>query len=303
MSRAAPNLESLPQELFDNVLSHLVYRYESIRDYTWVEGTRLRAIRLTSRRLRELSDSIFFHAAISVREVDLTTASLHNLRVIAERYGRHVRKVVVERRVLTAERYDALREGRLERFEDDEGLVRDETIHARNLAELATYEEEKAERVAVEQSGTDRKLLAEIFAAVPNVKTVEILVPLHGERGAWYKSEQRSEEETTVLCNVVLGALSGSQVRLEAFVVRSQKMLFGNYDTPYGYLPYRWGGFESEVFAGLEELTLPLAFRAEELEQGKSDTLLVEIPKSLNLVQNNQHSTGTTSPRTSRNTH
>jgi hypothetical protein len=138
--------------------------------------------------------------------------------------------------VLTAERYDALREGRLERFEDDEGLVRDETIHARNLAELATYEEEKAERVAVEQSGTDRKLLAEIFAAVPNVKTVEILVPLHGERGAWYKSEQRSEEETTVLCNVVLGALSGSQVRLEAFVVRSQKMLFGNYDTPYGYL-------------------------------------------------------------------
>ncbi|KAF2680118.1 hypothetical protein K458DRAFT_393092 [Lentithecium fluviatile CBS 122367] len=104
--------------------------------------TRLSGFRLTSRRFLALNEPTFIDAVIAVLLIDITTAGLQALKTILSRekgYGRHVRKVGIERKQLSVKHYNDLKQGRLEACRNDDG-VRDEHVHARNEAELEAHE-------------------------------------------------------------------------------------------------------------------------------------------------------------------
>jgi hypothetical protein len=262
-------LENVPQELFDRILSHIAYRFIAHQDRIWIEGTKLCPLRLVSRRLCELTDDIFIDANISVRTVDITTKSLRTLQAILEHrkgYSRSVRKIIIERKQMTSEHYNKLRAGELEVYDNDDGVWNEE-VHARNENELAAFEVQKADRIRLESTGRAQHILIQAFRQMPNIQDVEILVPLRHDRGAWYATEQRSGDETRILCNTVLEALTLSNIKLKTLFVGYKWSVLGGYDTVYGFSPHESNALGSKVFDQLEELTITLAFSKEETER------------------------------------
>jgi hypothetical protein len=258
-----------PQELFDGILSHIVYHHDAMRDCTRIEGTKLRPLRLVSRRFYELTENTFIDANVSVRKVDITTGSLRTLQsILGHRngyYGRSIRKLVICRDQLTYDRYENLKSGKYDVYSDDG--MRYESVHAQHLAELDSYEADKTDRLDLEQSGRGQRILSQAFQQMPYLQEIEIDVPLQHSRGAWYATEQRSPVETGVLCEMVLAALRNSDIKLEAFLVGSRASRKGSYDTPHGFSPLDSNAFASKTFDAMRKLTLPLALLGEDSEQ------------------------------------